>query len=68
MNAAVTIIQATDWTRFSTEDWFRQFGAWMNGDTETKRLVYKTIPTKKLSRVCDHSIKKLQQTLAGVTP
>ena len=50
MNAAVTIIQATDWTRFSTEDWFRQFGAWMNGDTETKRLVYKTIPTKKLTQ------------------
>ncbi|MDO6646533.1 hypothetical protein [Acinetobacter guillouiae] len=50
MNTAVTIIQATDWTRFSTEDWFRQFGAWMNGDTETKRLVYKTIPTKKLTQ------------------
>jgi hypothetical protein len=50
MNAAVTIIQATDWTRFSTEDWFRQFGAWMNEDTETKRLVYKTIPTKKLTQ------------------
>jgi len=50
MNTAVTIIQATDWTRFSTENWFRQFGAWMNGNTETKRLVYKTIPTKKLTQ------------------
>ena len=50
MNTAVTIIQATDWTRFSTENWFRQFGAWMNGNTETKRLIYKTIPTKKLTQ------------------
>lgn len=50
MNTVVTIIQATDWTRFSTENWFRQFGAWMNGNTETKRLVYKTIPTKKLTQ------------------
>ncbi|MCH4245957.1 hypothetical protein [Acinetobacter gerneri] len=50
MNAAVTILQVTDWSRFSAEDWFRQFGAWMNGDTETKKLVYKTIPTRKLSQ------------------
>ncbi len=50
MKAAVTIMQATDWSKFSTEDWFRQFGAWMNGDSETKKLVYKTIPTRKLSQ------------------
>ena len=50
MNAAVTILQATDWARFSTEDWFRQFGAWMNGDTETKKLVYKSLPTRKLTQ------------------
>lgn len=50
MNAAVTIMQAVDWSRFSTEDWFRQFGAWMNGDTETKKMIYKTIPTRKLSQ------------------
>jgi hypothetical protein len=68
MNAAVTIIQATDWTRFSTEDWFLQFVAWMNGDTENKRLVYKTIPTKKLTQkqredliakyLCDEKFKE----------
>lgn len=50
MNAAVTIMQTTDWTRFSTEDWFRQFGAWMNGNTEVKRLVYKSLPTRKLNQ------------------
>lgn len=50
MTAAVTIMQATDWSKFSTEDWFRQFGAWMNGDTETKKLVYKSLPTRKLTQ------------------
>jgi hypothetical protein len=50
MNAAVTIMQTTDWAKFSTEDWFRQFGAWMNGDTETKKLVYKSLPTRKLTQ------------------
>ncbi|NCI78528.1 hypothetical protein, partial [Acinetobacter kanungonis] len=50
MNAAVTILQSTDWARFSTEDWFRQFGAWMNGDTETVRVMLKSIPTKKLTQ------------------
>ncbi|HHP8097440.1 TPA: hypothetical protein ACSIR2_003901 [Acinetobacter baumannii] len=50
MNAAVTIMQTTDWSKFSTEDWFRQFGAWMNGDTETKKLIYKSLPTRKLTQ------------------
>lgn len=50
MNAAVTIMQTTDFSRFSTEDWFRQFGAWMNGDTETKKLIYKSLPTRKLTQ------------------
>lgn len=50
MNARITIMQATDWKKFSIEDWLRQFGAWMNEDSETKKLVYKTIPTKKLSQ------------------
>lgn len=50
MSAAVTIMQAMDWSKFSTEDWFRQFGAWMNGDTETKKLVYKSLPTRKLTQ------------------
>ena len=50
MSAAVTIMQKTTWYKFSIEDWFRQFGAWINGDTETVRLMLKTIPTKKLTQ------------------
>lgn len=50
MSAAVTIMQTTDWSKFSTEDWFRQFGAWINGDTETKKLIYKSLPTRKLTQ------------------
>lgn len=50
MNAAVTIMQATDWSKFSTEDWFRQFGAWMNGNAEKKKLIYKSLPTRKLTQ------------------
>ncbi|PTV44552.1 hypothetical protein DBL02_12765 [Acinetobacter oleivorans] len=50
MNKAATIMQSTDWTRFKTEDWFRQFGAWMNGNTETKKLVYKSLPSRKLNQ------------------
>ena len=50
MNAAVTIMQATAWNKYSVEDWFRQFGAWMNGDTETVRLMLKSMPTKKLTQ------------------
>ena len=30
MTAAVTIMQAVDWTRFDLEGWLHQFGAWMN--------------------------------------
>ncbi|MND91020.1 hypothetical protein D3C80_831270 [compost metagenome] len=50
MSAVATIMQTTDWSKFSTEDWFRQFGAWINGDSERKQKFYKTLPTKKLSK------------------
>lgn len=50
MNAAVTIMQTTDFSRFSTEDWFRQFGAWVNGDSERKQKFYKSLPKKRLSK------------------
>lgn len=50
MNAA-TIMQTTDWSRFSVEGWFRQFGAWMSGDSETIVHIVKTIPTKKLTDI-----------------
>lgn len=50
MNAALTIMQATNWAKFSFEDWLRQFGAWMNGDSETMVMVVKTMPTKRITQ------------------
>ncbi|EXB48664.1 hypothetical protein J522_0239 [Acinetobacter baumannii 146457] len=50
MNAKLTIMQTTDWTKYSTEDWFRQFGAWINGDSENRQKFYKCLPKKKLSK------------------
>ena len=50
MNAALTIMQATNWAKFSFEDWLRQFGAWMNGDSETMVKVVKTMPTKRITQ------------------
>ncbi|EPF72575.1 hypothetical protein GCM10025882_32010 [Acinetobacter gyllenbergii] len=50
MNAKLTIMQTTDWSRFSLEGWFRQFGAWINGDTQRKQKFYKSLPKKKLSQ------------------
>lgn len=50
MKAAVTIMQTTDWSKYSFEDWLRQFGAWINGDTETMVRVVKTMPTKRITQ------------------
>ena len=50
MNAALTIMQATNWAKFSFEDWLRQFGAWMNGDGEIMVMVVKTMPTKRITQ------------------
>lgn len=50
MNSKLTIMQTTDWSKYSTEDWFRQFGAWINGDSERKQKFYKSLPKKKLSK------------------
>lgn len=50
MNTVATIMQTTDWSKFSTEDWFRQFGAWINGSTENKRKFYKCLNVKKLTQ------------------
>lgn len=30
MNAAVTIMHAVNWSKYSLEEWLYQFGAWMN--------------------------------------
>lgn len=50
MNAAVTIMQATNWGKFSFEDWSRQLGAWINGDSEVMVMVVKTMPTKRIAQ------------------
>lgn len=50
MNAKLTIMQTTEWSKYSTEDWFRQFGAWINGDSVRKQKFYKAYPKKKLSK------------------
>lgn len=50
MNAVVTIMQATDWSKYSFEDWLRQFGAWINGDNETMVRIIKTMPTKRITQ------------------
>ena len=36
MNAAVNhIMQTTDWTKYSLEEWLYQFGAWMYSNSGT---------------------------------
>lgn len=50
MNAAITIMQATDWKKFSFEEWCRQLGAWINGDNETMVRIVKTMPTKRITQ------------------
>lgn len=50
MNAAITIMQATNWKKYSFEEWCRQLGAWINGDNETMVRVVKTMPTKRITQ------------------
>jgi len=50
VNTAVTIMQTTDWSKFSFEGWCRQLGAWINGDNETMVMVVKTMPTKRITQ------------------
>jgi len=35
MNAAVTIMQTVDWSKYDLEGWLNQFGAWMCSNTGT---------------------------------
>ncbi|EHU1249315.1 hypothetical protein AXE56_RS05535 [Acinetobacter baumannii] len=44
------ILQAVDWSRFSFEEWCRQLGAWINGDTERMVKIVKTMPTKRITQ------------------
>ena len=44
------IMQAVDWSKYSFEEWCRQLGAWINGDTEKMVRVVKTMPTKRITQ------------------
>lgn len=44
------ILQAVDWSRFSFEEWCRQLGAWLKGDTERMVKIVKTMPTKRITQ------------------
>lgn len=44
------ILQAVDWSKYSFEEWCRQLGAWLNGDTETMVKIVKTMPTKRITQ------------------
>lgn len=35
MNAKMTIMQTTDWSKFSLEEWLYQFGVWMHSNSGT---------------------------------
>ncbi|WP_139851451.1 hypothetical protein [Acinetobacter pullicarnis] len=50
MNVAVTIMQATDWKKYSFEGWCRQLGAWINGDNETMVRIVKIMPLKRITQ------------------
>ncbi|EZQ11656.1 hypothetical protein [Acinetobacter sp. Ver3] len=50
MNAALTIMQATNWQKYSFEEWSRQLGAWINGDNERLVMIVKTMPTKRITQ------------------
>ncbi|MDQ8951959.1 hypothetical protein RFH42_03195 [Acinetobacter rudis] len=50
MSSAITIMQATNWKKYSFEEWCRQLGAWINGDNETMVRIVKTMPLKRITQ------------------
>ncbi|MCL6176153.1 hypothetical protein [Acinetobacter baumannii] len=44
------ILQSVDWSKYSFEEWCRQLGAWLNGDTETMVKIVKTMPAKRITQ------------------
>ncbi|ENW20949.1 hypothetical protein [Acinetobacter haemolyticus] len=50
MNSKLTIMQTTDWSKYSFEEWCRQLGAWINGDSEKMVRIVKTMPTKRITQ------------------
>ena len=50
MGVTMTIMQATDWKKYSFEEWCRQLGAWTNGDNERMIRIVRTAPTKRITQ------------------
>jgi hypothetical protein len=50
MNSKLTIMQTTDWSKYTFEEWCRQLGAWINGDSEKMVRIVKTMPTKRITQ------------------
>lgn len=61
MNAAVTIMQSVDWTRFDLEGWLYQFGAWMNSVSGTCGKSVNPIAVAMDQTVVKQKIKKLTE-------
>lgn len=70
MNAVVTIVSATDWTKFTLEEWLYQFGAWMNSVSGTCGKSINPIAVAMDEAVVKQKFKKLtedqkQEIIAG---
>ncbi|MCL6237034.1 hypothetical protein M5F66_01530 [Acinetobacter sp. ANC 5033] len=61
MNAAVSIMQSVDWTRFDLEGWLYQFGAWMNSVSGTCGKTVNPIAVAMDQAVVKQKIKKLTE-------
>ncbi|WP_180102184.1 hypothetical protein [Acinetobacter sp. YH12126] len=61
MNAAVSIMQSVDWTRFDLEGWLYQFGAWMNSVSGTCGKSVNPIAVSMDQAVVKQKIKKLTE-------
>ena len=58
MNAAVTIMQVVDWSKYSLEEWLYQFGAWMNNVSGTCGK-----STNPIAVAMDEAAKKLKHKI-----
>ena len=60
MNAAVTIMQTTDWKKYSLEEWLYQFGAWMYSNSGTCGKSINPIAVAMDEAVKKQKVKKIQ--------
>ena len=61
MNAAVTIVSATNWDKFTLEEWLYQFGAWMNSVSGTCGKSINPIAIAMDEAVIKQKFKKLNE-------